>query len=176
MSLDLSTDHLAWDNPEVRWHLPTRHLDGATPAPADVVIDGSGVRWTALTRDVNRLAETYMLGCVDLTLAHGLRDTVVIERATLGQSASGVPTKTFDRVLATCAARVQELSRQTVEERGARYSRPRYDVIIDRQLDIDTAEDRVRWTKRGNTKYLDIIGYRNPERIDELPVLECELR
>lgn len=161
---------------EVNWHLPKRELpDGVVPKPADVVVDGEDERWTILTRNKNRLGETYALGCVNLTLAHDLRDTVVIERATIGRDQSGAAVKVFDRVLATCQARVQEITQEIASERGMRYARGRYEVTVDRQLSVDVTEDRVRWSERGVTRYLDIIGYRNAQRIDELPVLECHL-
>ena len=57
----------------------------------------------------------------------------------------------------------------TADERGIRGSRIRYDVIVDRQIRVDE-EDRVYWAGR----YLEIRGLRNGERVDELPVLECE--
>ncbi len=167
---------------EVRWLIPMRELpEGVTPAPADVVIDGEGVRWTVLTRERNRGRETYALGCVDLTLAHGLRDTVVVERCDRELSAAGVPDRRFPpqggRTLYTLQARVQELSRDLAESRGVRWAAGKFEVTVDRQLaDIDVAEDRVRWADGLTVRHLDITAYRRGSRIDELPVLECVLR
>lgn len=165
---------------ESRWRIPRRELpEGVIPKPADVVVDNEDQRWTVLTAEQNRLGETYALGCVNLSLAHQLRDVVVIERATISYDGAGAATKTFNRVLYTVAARVQELTREVAEERGVRYGKGRYEVTVDRQLHLlDVAEDRVRFVERvtGTVMYLDITGYRQPERIDDLPVVECELR
>lgn len=175
---------------EATWHLPRVELpDGVIPLPRDVIIedvrnDGVGAvagaqaetRWTILSVARNRQGETYACGCVDLVVAHGLADRITIEKPTYHHTPSGAQEKVWDGPATTLRARVQEVARDIAEERGARYGRLRYDVIVERQSDVDVAEDRVRWTDSGKVRYLDILRLRNPERIDELPVLECELR
>ena len=163
---------------ETRWHLPYVLLpEGVLPVPGWVVEEEDGTRWTVLTRDRNRRGQTCTLGCVDLVLAHDLRDTVVIERATISHDASGAAVKDDWRPLYTVRARVQLQEESPDEARGARYGRRRYQVIVDRQLPLlDVAEDRLRWQPDTRTAYLDLMAYRQPERIDELPVLEAEER
>lgn len=226
MNLDLSADHVAWDNTEPvtllkldrdgrevfscalpaakgqeitrrekspsggaylgferTWHLPARDI--AEPnvgvSPGDVIEDEGATRWTVLTVRWSRLKNRWRAECVNLVLALGLRDTVAIERAVIAYDASGAAVKAFPplggRVLFTLAARVQEMSREIAEERLARYDKRRYEVIVDRMpTGLDIAEDRVAWTDRGEVRHLDITGLRNAERIDDLPVLECEAR
>lgn len=167
---------------ELRWLLPARETAGVTPKPGDVIEDDQAERWTVLTVEANRLRQTFACGCVNLVLALDLRDTVVIERASIAPDAAGVPVKSFPpaggRDLYVVAARVQEVTREVAEERGVRYAKERYEVTVDRQLrDLDAGEDRLRWVDpAGVTRYLDIVDYRNPERIDELPVLTAEDR
>lgn len=167
---------------EMRWHVPAPLLpEGWVPKPRDAVLDGGGRRWTVLTVEHNNHGLTWMLGCVDLVLALDLRDEVVVERAALSQDDSGVTVKAFPpgggRDLYTVAARVQEITRDIADERGVRYAKGRFEVTVDRQMpDVEPGEDRVRWADRGTVRYLDILAYRQPDRIDELPVLECELR
>lgn len=167
---------------ETRWLIPARLVpSGEAIEPAHVILDGEGTRWTVLTADRNKQNHTWLAGCVNLTLALGLKDTVTIERATLAADAAGVPAKLFPpdggRILYTVSARVQQITEQIALERGVRYAKGRYDVIVDRQLrELDIAEDRVVWVEGDETRYLDITGYRQPERIDELPVIETERR
>lgn len=167
---------------EINWRVPARLVPaGEMPKPADVIVDSEDTRWTVLTVERKRLQQTWLLGCVNLTLALDLRETILVERATIGYDGAGAASKSFPphggRVLYTAQARVQYTEGEVAEGRGVRAQRERYEVIVDRQMpDVDVAEDRVRWVDRGVTRYLDIVAYRRPERIDELPVLECEER
>lgn len=163
---------------ETRWLIPARMLPtGEKIEPAQVILDQEGTRWTVLTVDRNKHGHTWAAGCVNLALALQLRDTVTIERATISADAAGAAIKTFDRILYTVQARVQQITEQIALERGVRYAKGRYDVIVDRQLfGLDIAEDRVKWFEGDLVRYLDITGYRAPERIDELPVIEAERR
>ena len=166
---------------ERTWHIPARDLPGdATVQPGDVVVDQDGVRWTALVVDWSRLKQRWKADCVALSLAKHLVDDIVVERATIAYDNAGVSVKTFPpqggKVLYTVKGRVQEISRTIAEERGIRYGKGMFEVIIDRELDLLIAEDRIKTTHLGAVVYLDISAYRNSDRIDELPVLECELR
>lgn len=165
---------------EVRWHLPARLLaPEVRPKPGDVIIDQDGVRWTVLTVDRNRLGQTWALGCVDLVLANDLRDTIDVEEPTIEYDRAGAAVKRFPssdpkggRILyASVPARVQQVGQEQEDQRGIRAFLGKYDVIVGKQLAV-TFEGRVKW----GSVYLDIKGVRNPERIDELQVLECEAR
>ncbi len=169
---------------ERNWHLPQREIpEGEIPKPGDVIVDGDGNHWTALTAEWDRAKQRWQMGCVNLVLALDLRETIAIERAAVSYDTSGAVTKTFPpaggEVLYTLAARVQWITDDSSDERGARYAKGHYDVIVGSQVPkLDLAEDRVNWTEPGTgaTIYLDVIAVRNPERIDELPVLTCERR
>jgi hypothetical protein len=164
--------------------------------PADVIIDSSGVRWTALEDRTNRLGLTYYFVCRALSLVNGLSDEINIERATISYDTAGAAVKAFPPpggagtnapipitgIGAGCSqagstiyqrlkARVQPQRTEVRDERGLRGPVTKYDIIVEKQLWI-TTEDRVLW----NGQYLDIIGYRQAERIDELPIVEAELR
>lgn len=226
MQLDLSADHLCWDQTEpvtlervkraggpsreyvgvakrsairsaekspsggayagyeVSWRVPARLLQGGALKPGDVVERGDGTRDTILKADLIVLGSRWALGCVDLVLANDLCHQVDIERANIDYSASGAPRKRFPpegglALVSALPARVQLLTDELADERGLRSFNGKYAVICDRQLDAFsvTVEDRVKWTdERGKVVYLDILGLHNPERIDELPVLDCEAR
>ena len=223
MRLDLSADHLAWDNTEpatvetaaragvpaavyvpvakgqrIRsrerspsggaylghersWRLPVRHMEGVELRPGDVIEDADGGRWTVLVCELSRVKQCWRADCVNLALALGLRDTVEVQRAEVDYGLAGAPVKTFPpeggRVLHRLRARVQPIEQAPADERGLRYGRARYDVIVERQpAGIDAAEDRLAWTVAGEVRHLDVLRVRSAERIDELPVIECEVR
>lgn len=168
---------------EVRWHLPTRVLPpGQRIKPGDAILDQHEVRWTVLTADLNRLGYTWALGCVDLVLAHDLADVVTIETADISYDGAGAAVKAFPpaggQVLYQgIPARVQLLTDEVADERGIRSFRGRYSVIVGLPVDV-TFEDRVNWTdpKTAQTILLDITGVHNPDRIDELQALDCEVK
>jgi len=158
------------------WLLPQQVMtQGLTPKPADVVIDGQGNRWTVLEVFWGKWKQTWRLTTRDLVLAHALRDKITIERATRVYDAAGVPAKLFPpdggKVLyANLPARVQLQNESIVEERGIRGTQYNFTVVVDRELDLDVAEDRIVLE---DDRILDITGYRNAHLITELPVVEA---
>lgn len=164
---------------EVRWHVPTCLLPpGFLLSPGDAVLDGQGTRWTVLTRELNRLGETLALGCVDLVLALDLRDLITIERAEISYDSAGAPVKEFRQVLYTLPAKVQLVTEEIADQRGMRASLRRYEVTLGAQVPLlDVSEDRMVWTDpAGERAVLDMLELRQPERIDELPVVVAERR
>lgn len=145
--------------------------------PADVVIRGDDSRWTALEVGLNKWQQTWRLVCRDLAVEFELDDTIDVERATINYDASGAVVKTFPpdggKVLyGNVRCRVQKRAEETVDERGIRGERTSYDVIVERQMDLNSTEDRLKW--RG--LYLDNVRVRAAELITELPVIEAVLR
>jgi len=166
----------AYQGFEIRWHLPSRELpEGVVPIPGNVVEDREGVRWTVLTADRNRHAQTHALGCVDLVLAHDLCDRLTVERSHTEYDAAGAAHKRWHTLHTDLPARVQPESSDVHDGHGVRGFQTRYRVVIDRELAI-TSEDRLVVTLAGEVRYLDITGYQQAERIDELPVVLAELR
>lgn len=159
------------------WLLPVALLTpGLQLKPADAVVDASGTRWTVLEAALNKFGATWRLTCRDLVLAFDLRVIITIERAALSYDAAGAAVKTFPPagglvLIDQLPARVQPLREEVADQRGLRGPLLRYDVIVGRPVDGVSTEDRV---KLPDGSYLDILGYRNPDRIDELPVLECQ--
>jgi hypothetical protein len=168
---------------ERNWHIPRVLLpEGAELKAADIVVDEGGKRDTVLTANYNRHKQRWELGCVDLVLALDLRDQVVIQRAAIGYDPAGVPVKTFPpgggSVLFTRPARVQPMTQEIAEERGVRFAKDQYDIVVGGQIEgVDSSQDRVVWRDRqGQTWTLDIVSVHNAERIDELPVIVAERR
>lgn len=172
---------------EVNWHLPTVLLSpGLTPKPGDAILEEDGRRWTVLTVAANRQGYTYACGCVDLVLANDLREAIDIERPTVEYDAGGFARKRYPSgtepdlggsyVARNLAASVQLTQAAREDQRGVRGFLGTYDVVLGAPVEV-TMEDRVKWTdEKGNVRYFDIRSIRNPTRIDELMVLECEAR
>lgn len=147
--------------------------------PADVVVDVTGARWTALEADLGKGGQTWKLVCRNLTLAYDLSETITVERAQVVYDAAGVAVKLFpsgppptggEVLYAGLLARVQLENQPEVDERGYRGSERRYDVIVAQELDV-IREDRILLSDK--VTYLDILDYHQAQRIDQLPVIEA---
>jgi hypothetical protein len=182
----------AYVSEDVVWLLPTAQVpQGFDAKPGDVVValqDAGKNRWTVLERGLNRLRNTWRLSCRNLSVVQGLDDEIQIERAQLSYDASGAPVKTFPVPIPPTApgqpttfsggivlyprlpARMQPRETQIAEERGIRGPKTIFDCIVSQQVSIST-EDRIYY----HGQYYEITGYRQAERIDELPVIECAL-
>jgi hypothetical protein len=153
--------------------------------PADVIVDRDGHKHTVQSTDLINERTEWRLETLDLVLAYDLRDTVNIERATISNSPAGAYLKAFasgpppnggEVIYNGLAARVQLVTQEVNDQRGLRAFLGNYLIIVSRQVSV-TNEDRVFWTDSGGVvRYFDIKGYHNAQRIDELPVLDVELR
>jgi head-tail adaptor len=150
------------------------------PKPGDQILDAGGQTWTVLGaqgQKQDRTAyQTWKCVCRNLAIVYDLQDLIDIQRATITYDAGGGKVKTWpsdgggSTPYPSLPARVQLLTDEVVEERGMRGFRGTHAVIVSKQLSV-TYEDRIKW----GSVYLDIVGYHNPERIDELPVIDAML-
>lgn len=167
------------------WHLPAAVVPQSvgTPHLGDVVVDQTGARWTVQEVDFNTLQSVWKLLTLNLTLALNLRDKVDVQRPGVTQGPGGEnvrawpPDPKASVPYAALPARLQLSQAATAEERGARDLERRYDVIVGKQVAV-TLQDRLSWLPAGATtpRYLDITGYREAQRVDELPAIEAVLR
>jgi hypothetical protein len=174
------------------WLVPAVKLDPIGPAkPGDTITDMAGNTWTVLEASLHTWKSFWRLMTRNLVLAFDLRDQISIQRAAFTYDASGGPVRSWpDNNVPGVApggttpyvqipARVQEVRQEEKEARALAGRMLYYDVIIGQQVLLGQAgQDRVKWlTVPANMpgQYLDIRNLRNPQRIDELPVLECHL-
>lgn len=168
------------------WEIPSDQiqallLDRRQPKPGDLVEpeDGTAEQYTALEvkgqcRDAAGY-QTWVLTSRNLALHHDLRDLVDIQRPATSYDRSGTRLKLWppeggSTPYRSLPARVQLLTEELADERGIHGFKGTHAVIVGRPVDL-TAEDRIKW---GST-YLEILGLHNPERIDELPVIDAVL-
>lgn len=165
------------------WLIPAAVLSaGFTIRPGDAITDASSVAWTVLEATLGKFGQTWKLTCRDLVLVNALTYLIDIERAQLLQDAAGGTVRRWPGQGGTVAysqlrASVQPVEAAPADERGVRAGLAKYEVTVERQVALAFDRDRVKWTDTtGQPHYLDITGLRNPNRIDELPVLTCEKR
>lgn len=138
-------------------------------------------RWTVLEFGWTKNRWTRRLTCRDLVLAFDLRDNITIERPVIHYNAAGAPIKRFPSdaqpggiaLYQSLPARIQLVTKEMADERGIRGLAGKYEVIVGQEVDV-TSEDRI--ILPSGDPYLDIVGYRNAQRIDELPVILAERR
>lgn len=178
---------------DVLFYVPSPVLPAAlgTPKPGDIVIDGDQVRYTVLSVDARRRdrnsVQTYKLQARDLSVQYQLEDRITIETPQRELDAAGARVITgWKAKYPLLPAKVQPTGDAQAEERGMRGGKTTYTVIVDRQVKVAIGEDRIKWVKGlvesggttaepldTDTIYLDIIAYKSPELVTELPVIEA---
>lgn len=172
---ELQASNGAYTGQDKVWNLPASLVTAAgavgidLPKPGDTIIDESDATWTVLQVALNTWKTVWRLMCRNLSLAYGLRDTISIERGRLTRDAAGSPLTTWEAVYEDIPARVQLVSQAPVEWLGVSGAQGDYMVVVDRQLTLSMQFERVKF----GDEYLEIKAYRNPQRIDELPILDC---
>ena len=175
---------------QMTWVIPQALLvAGVVPKPSDIITAKlDGVAFTVIEargqcQDANGYQE-WELRTLALSIANDLRDAIDIERAQITYDGAGAEVKKWPStdgagtvLYSKLASRVQLTQEAVVEERGIQGFRGSHTVYLSRQVPDVTFEDRVRWVKPGSTLvyYLNILGVNNPERLDELPALDCTL-
>ena len=154
---------------DVIWRFPSVEAV-IRPKPRDTITDSEGTVWTIL--EVGRNLATYHYRCVcrDLIIAEDLDDLIDIETPAITYDDAGVKTKTWSVLYNDRPCRLQPFTAEIADERGIRGLRITHQIFL-AQAVVVTNEDRVSFGGR----YYEIRGYHNPERIDELPVLDVEL-
>lgn len=151
---------------EVIWRLPIALLGSVVPRPADVVVDGAGVKYAVLWAHLANLTQEYRLFTVNLSIY--LPDTITVKRAQVTRDNARGVVLTYSATPYTLSARAQTVREEIVTVRNMRQVRREYEIILPQQATINP-NDKVTF---GNID-LTIEEYVNTNRIDEFPVLRC---
>lgn len=169
------------------WFVPDDLLDASFGdlKPRDLVEDADGNVYTVQDVDKICLASVWRLTTLDLSIVYDLGDTINIERAVYADDAAGSPVKQFPTgpapnggsvLYSTLLAKCHPEQAAEDEQRGIQGQTVRYTVYLSRPAPDVTTEDRVAWPQPDLTiRYLEIRGWHNADRIDELFTLDCEL-
>lgn len=165
----------------------SQFASGFVPKEGDTITDPAGTVWTVLHHDLSAFDQWWDLTGLSLAIAYDLQDMIQIQRAAISYDAAGAVLKLWPdgspkggQVLyPSMLANVQALTAEIVEERGIRDTKITHAVQVSQQIQV-TNQDRIKATKLEGVVlsqpiYLEIRGYHNPDRIDELSVLDCEL-
>lgn len=166
---------------DVRWHIPKTLLldaaaNGLEPKPGDYLQESidedeeSFRNWTILAVEKATLDTRWGLVCRDLRIAFDLRELVEVWSPDNAQDQAVSRVPVFSPRITGLAARIQEVSADVVDERGKRGLRHRYEVFVERRITVSN-EDQLR-DASGNV--YEVRGYRQPDRIDELQLIEVE--
>jgi hypothetical protein len=156
---------------DVMLMVPELLLQDLKPKPRDTWTDKDGTVWTVLEASFSLLHRTWRLTSRDLVIVNELHDLITIERPAITRDLASGIVRTFAAIYTGIPARVQPINAATVEERALRGFDVTHEVYLSQQLTI-LDDDRMNF---GGTLY-DIKGYHNPVRIDELMVLEVQLK
>lgn len=175
------------------WLIPDAMFpDGIQSKPGDVWVElpqdasdlleqTGGTRWTVLQVAWLKFHSMRRLTCRNLVLELDLADTVTVERPAISFDAAGVAVKQFPSdpvnpggvaLYENIPASVDLMSKESAEAYGIRGLEASYKIIVGQELDV-SEEDRVLLS---NGLYVDIIGYQQAQRIDQLPALICQRR
>ncbi len=178
---ELAASNGAYTGQDLVWLLPNALLPaGAKPKPGDPVTDADGTKWTTLEVAWNALKATWRMVTRNLVLAYQLRALIDIQRPAITyDGAAGVlrgwpddASPSGSVAYAAVPAKVQLITQETQEVFGVLGLQGNYAVTVGQDVAI-LKVDRVKWNSPTGTVYLDILGQRNPQRIDELPLLDC---
>lgn len=152
------------------WHLPAGQLE-EPPRPGDVVLDGSGARWTILEARSVTLQTRWRVNTRNLAIAHGLDDTVTILKATYAKTAAGAAEPTWHVWRTGVRARIQAQGATMGTEHRSRRTATRYRIFLDEDLTLDHTH---RVEGPDGTLYR-ILGTSGAERLGEPQTIEAEV-
>lgn len=155
------------------WTVPTNGYD---VKPGWTITDSTAATHTILVADSTDFAAFWTLDAVDLVIAASLNDTVEVQSRTNNRdTASGrAPVWAAVSGQGSVRCRVQPNDVADYDGRGIRSGRKSYLVYFATAISPTNASgdfNRLLW---GST-YLTITKYTQAERIDALPMAECEV-
>jgi hypothetical protein len=176
---ELSASNGAYTGQDLVWLVPAA-LIALVPKPGDRVLDASLHTWTVLEVALNALQSTWRLMTRNLALAYQLYDVIDVQRPAVTYDAAGGVLRNFPDDATPggtvpypkVTAKVQLVTQEIALNLGIAGMKGTYAVIVAQDVSVQKF-DRVKWITGGTTTYLDVLGQHDPQRIDQLPVLDC---
>lgn len=157
---------------DLKWLIPQTLLAdaGYAPKPGDRVVDSAGDEWTVLNAEKRTLGTMWWLVCRNRVISDQLFEPIRIETPAYSQAPTGLRVKTWATKY-ELRGRVQFLSSDAATVFGVRGQAAQYEVTVEEPLDKPLfvgVDDRL---VRQDGSILSIEGFREAERIDELPLI-----
>lgn len=178
---EITASNGAYQSGDVAFLLPGALITTSIgqPKAGDKVIDspdGDGSTYTVLQpigqrMDGSGTYATWKLMTRNLSVAFDLADQITIEEPveTLDSAAAGL--KQWRTKYTGLLAKVQLITQEQADALGIRGFRMAFQVIVSEEISV-RSRDRIVWPA-SPTGYLDITGYHNAQRLDELPVIDA---
>jgi len=152
---------------DVDWHLPAAELD-KPPTIGDVILDGDGRRWTILEIELIMLRSRWKCFSRELSIAHGLDDTVDILKAEYAKSESGAAEPTWRIWRTGVRARIQPVEIKVDVEHSAQCATSSYRIFLEEDLTLDHTH-RIRGAEGTVFQIASVTG---AARLGELQTVE----
>ncbi len=153
---------------DVHWHLPTSELPTA-PQLGATITDSENTIWTVLAVSPTNLDANWRCQSRNLALTENLQQRITIQHANWTQDAAGTPIPIWTTKYVDIPVRIQPQQQQIEVTNGRRTARVTHKIYLAGQLLVDD-NDRIL---HDNTVY-NILGYQQPDRIDQLFVIDAE--
>ncbi len=168
---ELATSQGAYTGTDRVWLLP-QVLTTFPPKPGDKITDPAANVWTVLECPQIDLEALYRCTTRDLAIAYQLRDFCDLQVPTFTLDSSSVNVRTWTVKYPSLRCRVQPVQADQVDERGVRGARVTHTIFVEANIDPTDGHGNFGRIALADGTILEITGYHNPERIDELPVID----
>lgn len=147
-------------------------IGSLTPKPADTITRGDGSVWTVLRAMPPQVSGVWQLDVIDLILSNGLTQTGSLTRpSNTGQDSAGRQALTsYTTIAASIVCRVQPIGGDAVDLLERRGTPQRFRAFLGQQV---TPQALDVFTVSGQA--YTVLGFKMPQRIDELMTLDLEL-
>lgn len=164
------------------WLVPTANLpDGIEPRAGHQIRDAEDVDHTILDAVSGKWRNTWRCTTIALSVVYELSALGVLTRPDAGQDAAGRPLPTGYAEVARVRCRVQPQDSDAGEHFGRVTTARKYTAYVDQQLaprakDVFTVTSYVsQGGAVASVTAYTVLGFRNPERLDQLCSLDLEL-
>jgi hypothetical protein len=161
-NLDSSGKAVAFDT---TWHLLASELS-KPPSLGDVILDGPGRRWTIIEMQLVVLRSRWRCLARELSIAHGLDDTITILQADYSQSSSDLAWRVWRSGVRASIQPVQTTIKITSSSRSSTAS---YQIFPEEELTLDH-NHRLR---AADGALFEITSVKNATKLGELQTIEA---
>ena len=152
---------------DIDWHLPAAEL-ATPPSIGDAILDGDGRRWTILELELIMLRTRWKCFARELSIAHGLDDTVAILKAEYAKGEAGAAEPTWQIWRTGIRARIQPMEVKIDVEHSARCATSSYRIFLEEDLTLDQTH-RIRSAEGTVFQITSVTG---AARLGELQTIE----
>lgn len=162
----------AYTSKNLVWLVPQQNLPAdVAPKAGDVIRDADGVDHTVLEVQLGKFGQTHRCVTIALAVVYALSELGTLTRPVSGRDGAGRPLPaSYDTVASDVRCRVQPEDGAAADVDERRVIPLRYTAVLETPVAVRA---RDRFAVAGVT--YTVLGFRTPERLDELMRLDLEL-